>query len=141
MTLPLFFPAVKYIPRVVSDSSITIEELCSRAGVRCEAMGAWTQRAIVLREAPDQQGWIRSEPGDWGCVELGVPGFDNPERVARWALGALAFVLFDGVARATVQGKKWAEIERRRGSTPLAKRPMTTAERQQRLRKKLLTSG
>lgn len=134
MTLPLFFPPVKYVKFIERDKAIALDELCAQAGEVCQAFGPWTKRPIVLRPAaPKQQPWILAEPGDWGAVEIGVP-HGSDVQCARWALGALAFVLFDGVARATVQGKNWAQIERPRGRDREPRRAMTNAERQRRFR-------
>jgi len=126
---------VKYIPRLSRQDAIALDDLCVRAQVRCEAVGAWTKRPVMLVDAGAQDPWIRAEPGDWGAVEIGVPPLGSEIRMARWALGALAFsALFDQVARATVAGKEWAKIERPRGPPPEARRPLTSAERQRRFR-------
>ena len=100
------------------------------ADTRCDALGAWTQRPIVLRDAIDTAPWLLAEPGDWGAVEIGAPHHANRVRQSRWALGALAYVLFDGIARATVNGKAWARIERPRGRQHEARRVQSNAERQ-----------
>ena len=107
MPLPLFFPTVRYVPAIDRSQAITLEQLCERAAGRCEAFGRWVQRPVVLLRAHEQAPWLKAEPGDWGAVEIGVPNRGSAQREAQWALGALAFVLFDGVARATVQGKAW----------------------------------
>ena len=99
-------------------------------------MGAWTQRPVVLADGGEAP-WIKAEPGDWGLVEIGVPAKRaSPMARAQWALGALAYVLFDGVARASISGAAWAKAEMPRGASPAAKRPLTNAERQRRLRAK-----
>lgn len=130
MSLPLFFPPLRYVKWIDRSHAIPLEQLCAEAGVRCEAVGAWVRRPIVLLNAVAAKPWLRAEPGDWGAVEVGTPPLGSRVRQARWALGALAFVLFDGVARATVQGKPWALIERARGPAQGARRSLTNAERQ-----------
>lgn len=138
MSLPVFFPPVRYVPFISDTSWVTLEDLCQHAGERCEAVGAWTQRKIVIKQARDQPSWIKAEPGDWGAVEIGAPELASSKETARWALGALAFVLFDGVARATLLNKPWARIAEPRGRKPQIKRPMTSLERQRKMREKAL---
>ena len=108
------------------------------ADTRCEGLGAWTQRPIVLCDAIETAPWLLAEPGDWGAVQIGAPHHANRVRQSRWALGALAYVLFDGVARATVNGKEWARIERPRGRQHEARRVLSNAERQARFRERVL---
>lgn len=136
MPLPLFFPTVRYVPAIDRSQAITLEQLCERAAGRCEAFGRWVQRPVVLLRAHEQAPWLKAEPGDWGAVEIGVPNRGSAQREAQWALGALAFVLFDGVARATVQGKAWARIEQPRGPAPKPRRAASNSERQRRFRSK-----
>ena len=130
MVLPLFFPPVRYVKTIDRRAAVTLERLCAMANSRCEALGAWTQRPIVLSDPKDGPPWLLAEPGDWGAVHVGAPLFGDPVRQARWALGALAYVLFDGVARASVNGKEWARIEQPRGRQHQARRAKTNAERQ-----------
>ena len=138
MALPLRFPHVKYVPRLAGDGAIALEELCNRAEARCAAVGVWTKRPVIVVDAGVADPWIRAEPGDWGAVEIGVPTMVSEIRRARWALGALAFsALFDQVARATIAGKEWACIEKPRGPSPQPRRPLSTAERQQRFRSRM----
>lgn len=134
MALPLFFPTVRYVKVIDRSGALTLERLCEVAQTRCEALGAWTRRPIVLCDAKDRSPWLLAEPGDWGAVQIGAPYGGDPMRQARWALGALAYVLFDGVARATVNGKDWARIERPAGRTSELRRPQSNAERQRRFR-------
>lgn len=105
MSLPVFFPAVRYVPKI-EGQTIPLHQLCTLAGESCEAIGAWTQRPIVLCDNTTPA--LISEPGDWGAVKIVTPIGLSQQDQARWALGALAHVLFDGVARATVKGKKWS---------------------------------
>lgn len=134
MALPLFFPPVRYVKCIDASHAVSIELLCQMADTRCEAFGPWTQRPVVLRDAMNTSPSMEAEPGDWGTVQICAPYPKEKIRQARWALGALAFVLFDGVARATVAGKTWAKIERLRGRSKDARRPRNIAERQERFR-------
>lgn len=136
MALPLFFPPVRYVKTIDRKNAIPLDSLCDLARTRCEAFGSWTQRLIVMHDAEGREPWLLAEPGDWGAVEIGVPSLGSTVAKARWALGALAFVLFDGVARATLQGKEWARIERPRGRPSHGGRALTNAERQHRFRSK-----
>lgn len=62
-------------------------------------------------------------------MEIGVPSLKSDRERARWALGAMAFMLFDGVARASIAGEPWARIARPRGRSPASRRPRSVAER------------
>lgn len=136
MTLPVFFPQPRFVPQLARQAALPLEALCVQAGVACAAFGAWTQRPIVLADG-GQAPFIHAEPGDWGAVVIGVPAKRaTPAARAQWALGALAYVLFDGVARASIAGASWAKAERPRGLAPAKQRPLTSAERQRKLRAK-----
>ena len=146
MTLPVFFPHPRYVKSLPRDGALPLADVCALAGVPCAALGAWTQRPIlmtVLADGDAQDGaqpWIQLEPGDWGAVALGIPAKRaTPAARAQWALGALAYVLFDGVARVSIAGAAWARAEAPRGAVPAAQRPLTNAERQRRLRRRALT--
>ncbi|MCL1962443.1 MAG: hypothetical protein FWG56_11890 [Desulfovibrionaceae bacterium] len=134
MPLPLFFPLVRYVKTIDRKDAITLELLCAKAGTACKAFGQWTQRPVILRNAGDAVPWIHAEPGDWNAVEVGAPPLKTDTARARWALGALAFALFDGVARASIAGAAWARIERPRGRLPGTQRPRSSAERVRRAR-------
>lgn len=129
MSLPLFFPAVRYVKSLVRTNATTLEDLCAKAGVDCKASGPWTQRLVMVHSAGERQPWVHAEPGDWNAVEIGAPVSKDEVALARWALGALAFMLFDGVARASIAGEPWARIERPRGRVPGPRRPRSVAER------------
>lgn len=143
MALPLFFPDVRYVPRLSRDGAMTLEELCELASVRCQALGAWVRRPVILLEvAPGAKPWIQAEPGGWGAVQIGVPRTKGSKHAARWALGALAYSgLFDQVARASVFGQDWARIEVSRGRRPDGLRPLSNSERQRRHRKRQLAES
>ena len=134
MSLPAFFPQPRYMPTLPRTGALPLATLCETAGVPCAAAGAWTQRRIVLANGGAAP-WIKAEPGDWGTVSIGVPASKTtPTARAQWALGALAYVMFDGVARASIAGAPWAKVERPTGPNPAAKRPQTNAERQRKFR-------
>lgn len=138
MALPLFFPTVKFVKTLDRANAVTLESLCVQAGTACKALGRWTQRQVIVQEAKDSTPWIFAEPGDWNAVEIGVPALKGGDVArARWALGAMAFALFDGVARASIAGEPWARIERPRGRQPGPRRPLSNAERAQRFRNRL----
>ena len=131
MTLPAFFPNVRYVPRILEDG-ISLEEVCALAQTPCKASGRWTQRQIVIQ--PDDTPFVQAEPGDWAKVKIGTPADLNERDSARWALGVLAYLLFDGVARASVKGLPWSRVAMPTGPAPKSVRPLTNAERQRRHR-------
>ena len=113
-----------------------LDELCRVAGVECRAFGHWRKRPVVIRA---QGAAIRAnaEPGDWGAVEVVVPGNVRSERErARLALGVLAYSLFDGVARASIAGCAWSRAAMPRGRRPGTARARTNTERQREYRKR-----
>lgn len=137
MTLPVFFPAPVYV-RQIRGRTRSIEELCRLAGVECRAFGKWVSRPVVIRAVGDRIR-VAAEPGDWGVVEITVPAsVQLQQERARLALGALAYSLFDGVARASVAGHDWSRAALPRGRRPGAARPKSNAERQQIFRQRVL---
>ena len=133
MSLPVFFPAPIYV-RQIRGRSRTIAELCRAAGVECRAFGNWVNRPVVTH-AIGNSTRIAAEPGDWGAVEITMPtSVKSGQEQARFALGALAYSLFDGVARASVAGHEWSRAALPRGRRPGAARPKSNAERQQAFR-------
>lgn len=131
MSVPLFFPIPVFVASLDLASASTIADLCDQAGVRCAASGAWTQRRIQLRQGDTFA--IEAEPGYVGAVRLTLPpGHPHP---ARLALAALAYGLFDGVARASIAGQSWARpaLPRGRRRTGVA---LPNSERQRRWRER-----
>lgn len=134
MSLPAFWPTPKYQSFVSSVGALLLYDLCERAGVPCRASGEWTKRAVVVVPTDDDGGSITVDVVH-GTVSIGVPthwgGTDVKD--ARYALGALAYGLFDLVARESIKGQPWAQIRRppgpRRSGIAL-----TSAERQRRYR-------
>ncbi len=135
MSLPVFYPSPVYVRRIRGRAR-TIEALCRLAGVECRAFGNWVRRPVVIRSFGDSIR-VAAEPGDWGAVEITLPQPVQSEREqARLALGALAYSLFDGVARSSVAGQEWSRAALPRGRRPGAARPKSNAERQQALRQR-----
>ncbi len=136
MSLPVFFPAPVYV-RHIRGRSRTIAQLCRAAGVECRAYGNWVNRPVVIRAAGESIRVV-AEPGDWGMVEITVPASVQSEQErARLALGALAYSLFDGVARASVAGHEWSRAALPRGRQPGTARAKSNAERQKAFRDRM----
>ena len=137
MSLPVFFPPVRF-QRAIVESGIPLSALCQLAGVHCKAIGRWVNREIVVRQAnaPGDES-IVCEPGDWQKVLIATPvGVASDQARARWALGALAFAVFDGVARASIAGQPWARAAMPRGPSTPQRVAMSNAQRQRRWRKR-----
>ncbi len=136
MALPVFFPFPVYV-RQIRGRARSIEELCRLAGVECRAIGSWVNRPVVIRAVGDRVR-VAAEPGDWGTVAITVPAAIHSEQErARLALGALAYSLFDGVARASISGHAWSRAAMPRGRHPGAARPKSNAERQLAFRQRI----
>lgn len=134
MSLPLYFPSPIYVTHLTLAKAVALRELCATAGVACKASGAWTSRPVELRYAPEP--FIHAEPGGWGAVRVGVPTHHARTRQssARYGLGALAYGLFDQVARESIKGQPWARIESR--GRPKSGKARTPAQRQRQFRAK-----
>ncbi|MHB1201325.1 MAG: hypothetical protein ACYCZ6_17600 [Polaromonas sp.] len=52
--------------------------------------------------------FIIAEPGSQGAVQINTPPNLNKQEAARYALAAMAYAMFDLVARESVRGQKWA---------------------------------
>jgi hypothetical protein len=112
MTLPLFFPDPIYVPQIPRRGALPLAEVCALAGVPCRATGRWTERLVIIEsdeKVPDGAVW--AEPSG-GTVRIIVPtAHSGSSRArARYALGVLAFVLFDAVSRASIRGQDWTAI-------------------------------
>jgi hypothetical protein len=113
MSIPLFWPSVRYVPRLnIGARATTLRALCDVAGVPCRASGAWTNRIIDVIENDAVQ--IVAEPDDWSAVQIFVPSSTQRD-AARLALAALAYALHDPVAKQSIQGAPWARIAVPRG--------------------------
>ncbi len=131
MTLPVFFPPPVYVRQIRNRSRARpLDELCRMAGVECQALGDWVKRPVVIRPGGKSL-QTNAEPGDWGAVEITLPeNVRSEQEQARLALGALAYSLFDGVARASIAGQEWSRAATPRGRRPGVARARTNSERQ-----------
>ena len=139
MSLPIFFPAPIYVRQIRGRGrGRSIEQLCQLAGVQCRAIGNWVNRRVVIRVMGDRIS-VAAEPGDWGTVAITIPeSIVVEQEQARFALGALAYSLFDGVARASVAGQAWSRAATPPGRRPGAARPKSNAERQLAFRRRMV---
>lgn len=128
MAIPLFFPTVRYVPHLTLPEGqvSTVRALCEQAGVPCRASGAWCERQVGYQEADEPA--IEAEPGYIGAVLITVPTGRTPEARAQWMLAALAYVLFDQVARESIRGARWTKvIETREGIFDVNRTPNESA--------------
>jgi hypothetical protein len=145
MSLPVFFPPgkpVAQLPPVEASTIWTTGELCRLAEVTCQASGSWTERQVELCEGGDISA-ILYEPGYCGRVRILVPSTvaADARAAARYALGALAYSLMDLVARQSILGAAWTKPDRRgRPKLPLGLK-LSNAQRQERFRRKALSTG
>lgn len=130
----MYYPVPRYVVKIAGDDGITLRQLCTTSGVPCRASGDGTERQVEL--VLDSEPFIQAQPGGWGPVSIGVPSrfSRSPRAAARYALGAMAYGLFDGVARESIKNEPWSKVEvlgRRKSS---GGRAMTPAERQRKQR-------
>ncbi len=134
MSFPAFWPTPQYLPFVPSDGAIPIHELCERAGLPCKASGEWAKCLIIVVRCNDDDGHVVVDVTK-GLIRVEVPkrwgGTDALD--ARYALGALAYSLFNLVARESIKGQEWAKIARSPGPRRSGA-ALTSRERQQRYR-------
>lgn len=141
MSLPLFFPAPSYVTSATAQADVgttmSLRELCARAGVACQASGAWTERCVTLTDT-EGPGFVRAKPGSSAAVCIGVPPAYQGDDRHRYALGVMAYSLMDLVARQSIAGAPWAKVERRgRPALPAGQR-LSNKERQRRHRARKL---
>jgi hypothetical protein len=134
MSLPLNFPIPEYVTQLHLSTSLPLAEFCAFAGVSCKGSGLWRQRKIQAIACT--VAFIQAEPGGWGSVCVGVPWAhcQSPQSMARYTLGALAYGLFDVVARESVKGQVWTKIKAL--GRPRSGHALTSAERQKRYRQR-----
>jgi len=131
MSIPLFFPAVRYVRRLaISKRARTLRALCETAGVECKASGNWTDRIVDLIDG--DRILIAAEPGDWSAVQISLPQQDQ-RIAARIALAVMAYVLHDLVAKQSIMGANWSRVSAPRGRKRSGS-ALSTAERQRRYR-------
>jgi len=135
MKLPLFFPHPTYVAKLPRRGALPLAKVCALAGVACRATGRWTERLVIM-DSDDKlpQGAVWAEPSG-GTVRIMVPSaYNGSGRArARYALGVLAYVLFDLVSRESIRGEDWTTINAPVGR-PRAVRALNGAERQRRFR-------
>jgi hypothetical protein len=131
MSIPLFFPPVRYMPHLsLSSGARTLRALCESAGVACKASGEWTERLVDVVEADKLT--IVAEPGDGAPVRIGIPPGERRQR-ARLALAAMAYGVHDLVAKESIKGQPWTRIALPRGRIPTGT-ALSARERQRRFR-------
>ncbi len=133
MSTPLFYPIVRYAPRLSRQGSrFILSELFELAGVPCKATGPSTKREIYLRKTNTP--YILSEPHQ-GAVEIGVAASPASMRAKEYAIAAMAYALFDLVARESIRGnRRFCEIQK--VGRPRIGRTRTNAERQRKFRER-----
>jgi len=114
MKMPLFFPIPTRVRSVAESThagtTLSLYDLCEQAQVPCKATGTWTMRNVTVH-TPEKSGVAPSivcEPGSQGSVVITTPANLNPKDASRYALAAMAYGLFDFVARESVRGCSWA---------------------------------
>ena len=132
MSTPLFFPVPRYVAHLPPSAAYRpLRHWCEVAGVRCKASGAWVDRPVRLRSGPYA---IVAEASPGNRVTISAPSRRGVS-LARYALGALAYTLMDGVARQSVRGEDWTRPSARVG------RPRTGRARNSRERQRLLRAS
>ena len=88
---------------------MTLAMLCDAAGVPCKATGRWIERLVEVVVPTDVLiPRIDAEPGSLGAVRITTPPSLNPLQAARYSLAAMAYGMFDLVARESIRGAAWA---------------------------------
>jgi hypothetical protein len=121
------------------EHSFALDALCVLAGIACKGSGGWRQRPI--EPVPATHPFIEAAPGGWGPVRIGVPPrhAKTQRSVARYVLGAMAYGLFDCVARESIKGQPWTKIESL--GRPRSGKALGNAQRQQRYRETKKITG
>ena len=107
--MPMFFPVQTYVPSITAGQGMRLQELCEKLGVQCRASGHWIERRIHVTHA--EQGVdpaIEAEPGSTGAVHITTPAGASQTQSLQYALAAMAYGLFDLVARESIKGAAWA---------------------------------
>ena len=105
----MFFPCPRYTPHLHCRRTVTLSVLCQAAGVSCRATGLWTERPVeVVVAVEGARPSVEAQPGLSGAVRVTTPVGLNEREAARYALAALAYALFDLVARQSIRGAAWA---------------------------------
>ena len=127
--LPVIMPEVKIVKRIPEGRKTTIMSLCEEAGIECRVTGPAAERVICLHHG---QLAVSREPGSLGSVSISLPNGSKKDRTIL-ALGILAYVVFDYVARERMRGRPEARLSLPPGR-PRKAHPFSGAERQRRWR-------
>lgn len=107
--MPMFFPVPTYVSSIDSSRGICLKDLCEKAGVRCRASGQWVDRRIHVASVEEGAApAIEAEPGSAGAVRITTPAGITQTQSLQYALAAMAYSLFDLVARESIKGVAWA---------------------------------
>ena len=129
--LPALLPQAQIVKKVSRRGrKLTVGILCREAGIVCQVTGPGAGRKVYVRQSSEPR--AEREPGPLGTVAIGLDASDK-KSLAVLALGILAYVLFDYVARESVRGRPEMKTAPPRGRPPKP-RVLSGAERQRRWR-------
>jgi len=129
--LPALLPQAQIVKRVSRRGrGLTVGALCREAGIECRVTGPGAGRKVYVRRSSEPR--VEREPGTLGTVAMSLNARDEKSR-AVLALGILAYVVFDYVARESVRGLPEMKTAPPRGRPPKP-RVLSGAERQRRWR-------
>lgn len=137
MSLPEYWPKPQYISLLPHGETITLRELCQRAQVACKATGRWTLRPVTVTCGATNQGAVLVNPNTTGVyIEVPEQWGGSPIKEARYALGVMAYGIFDLVAKESIKGTDWSKIAPLKGpkKSGLA---MSNRERQRKFRQRI----
>lgn len=130
--IPVFLPKVKIVTKVRMGREFTIEKLCQLAKIECKATGPSIRRIVSIFDSDELV--IEREPGELGKVGIGLKTLAKKAEI--FALGVLAYAVFDYAARETMrdlpESKSVFPVGR-----PRKPRALSGAERQGRYRERL----
>lgn len=132
MSIPLFFPAVAYVQKLVLKRPKNLRQICRSAGVVCKASGPWTERKVEMVRGKALR--ILAEPGDWSALQIET-SVSGTKQQAQLALAVLAYGMNDLVAKQSLVGQEWQRLRPPRGR-PRKERALSARERQRRFRKR-----
>lgn len=130
--IPVFLPKVKIVTKVKMGRELTIEELCQLANVECKVTGPSVRRIVSIFDSDELI--IEREPGELGKVGIGLKTL--AEKAEIFALGVLAYAVFDYAARETMRGLPESQSVFPVGR-PRKAHVLSGAERQRRYRARL----
>jgi hypothetical protein len=129
--LPALLPQAQIVRRALRQGRrLTVEALCRELAIECRVTGPCIKRKVYVRQASELV--VEREPGAMGTVSMGLNRSGKKDQ-AVLALGILAYVVFDYVARESVRG-----LPEMKTSPPVGRprktRILSGAERQRRWR-------